>query len=213
MKRLPAKTLPSELSLTRMPTWLRAMRLSSTRLPCPLSKNTPSVLPAISLLGDERVLDRLQQQAVGPMAPVGEEPVAPQRHALREHQRRAGGVVAERRCPRTGCVGIHVVKPVADALDVVVADFAAVDEREVDAVAGVADGVAGDDVAGRVPDVDAVAAPVLVERDLAQLAFGGLQPVASGSTASDDLGAPDDGVAFDAGAVGLPDVDAVQRPR
>ena len=76
VKRFPAKTLASELSLTRMPTWLPATRLPSTRLAWPLSRNRPSVLPAISLAEISRVVDRLQQQAVGAMAAVGDEAVA-----------------------------------------------------------------------------------------------------------------------------------------
>ena len=210
-KRFPANTFSSELSLTRMPTWLRATRLSSTRLPWPLSMKSPSVLPAISLSAIERVLDRLQQQAVGPMAAVGDEPVARQRQALREHQRRAGGVVSEDVPLEPVAIGIHVVQPVAHVLDVVVAHVGAVDEREVDAVARIADDVAGDDVAGRVPDVDAVAAPVLVERDGAQLAFAGLQAIPSADRPASSVSrAPDDRVALDPGAIGVADVDAMQ---
>ena len=78
------------------------------------------------VLGDQRLLDRLEQQPVGPLAAVGDEPVVRERQPLRKHQRRAGGIVAERCSPRTVAIGIHVVKPVAHALDVVVANFGAI---------------------------------------------------------------------------------------
>lgn len=133
-----------------------------------------------------------------------------QRQALRKHQGGAGGIVPERIPLELIAIGIHVVKPVADAFDVVVANFGAIHEREIDSVAHITDDVAADDVSGRVPDVDAVATAVLIECDDAQLSFGGLQPVAKRICEFRRLGPPDDGVAFDPGAIGLPDVDTVE---
>jgi hypothetical protein len=144
------------------------------------------------------------------VASIGDEPIVRKRESFREHQRRAGGVVAKRVPFEPVAIGIHVVEPVTHALDVVIAHVGAVDEREVDAVARITNDVPPDEVAGRVPDVDAIATPVLIECDHAQLAFGGLQTILQRIYSFHGLGAPDDRVALDSCAVRLPDVDAMK---
>src|SRR4029079_18587727 len=64
----------------------------------------------------------------------------------------------------------------------------------------------GDEVARRVPDVDAVAAPILVETDHAQLTLGRFQPALQRIDDLHRLGAAEDGVAFDSRAVRMADV-------
>ena len=161
---------------------------------------------------ERRAFDGLQQDAVRAVALVGEEPVAAQDDALRVHERRTGRVVAEDVALETVVVRVHVVQAVADALDVVVAHLGAVDEREVHAVARVADRVARHDVAGRVPDVDAVAALVLVQRRPRTARPRRAWPTdENGSIGCRTVSRAEDRVALDAHAVGLADVHAVQR--
>ncbi len=103
------------------------------------------------------------------------------------------------------------MEAVAHALDVVVAHVTAIDEGEVDAVAGVPDAVPRHQVMRRVPDVNAVPTAVLIELHLAELALRGLALDRQWIDGLLDRLGAEDGVALDAGTVGLPDVDAVQR--
>src|SRR4030095_8112316 len=67
-----------------------------------------------------------------------------------------------------------------------------------------------DDGTGRIPDVYAVAAPVLVETDHAQLTLGRFQPALQRIGDLRRLGAADDGVACVSGTVAMADVHAVE---
>ena len=162
----------------------------STRLPWPLSMNTPERVAGNLVGGDGRVVDRLQQEAVGPMAAIGDEAVAASVKPFENISAAPAALSRKTLRSKRLSVGIHVVQAVAHALDVVVPHLGAVDEGEVDPVAGVADRVAGDDMAARVPDVDAVAAAILVERHGAQLALAGLEAVLKRIDGLDRLGAP-----------------------
>ena len=98
VKRLPAKTLASELSLTRMPTWLPAIAVAEDAVAVAVLEEDAERVAGDLVGRDQRVVDRLQQQAVGAVAAVGDEAVAARSGPSSTSAPR------RRRCPRRRCL-------------------------------------------------------------------------------------------------------------
>src|SRR6266508_1464768 len=111
-----------------------------------LVKGKPDRVLADLVLLQAAVVGRLENEAISAVASIAYEPITAHDHVFRKHDRRASRVFGERVVFKSISVRIHVVQPVTGVLDEIVFDARVVSERNINAVARIADVVAADQI-------------------------------------------------------------------
>src|SRR5215469_11303828 len=128
-----------------------------------LVKGKPDRVFADVVLLKAAIIGRLKNEAVSAIATIAYEPIAAHDNVFRKHDRGASRIFCERVVFKNVSVRIHVMQPVADAVDEIVFDARIVGKRKINSVARVADFVAADQVSFTIPLVNSVATTVCSE--------------------------------------------------